>query len=154
MFYCLVRIWQKWLGVEQPNKSQPKPGPQADGTPYRWKVAEKTRTFFKPVGKCHIAELWQMHVIEETIQGSVTKESLFQNVPTFVVETYLHFYNKRGYVLKRTFFCNRPLHCIGSLSSGKIWRHSVSLRLFGFQRDENCIFPGWNTPLHRRDFNS
>ena len=102
MFYCLVRIWQKWLGVEQPNKSQPKPGPQADGTPNRWKVAEKTRTYFKPVGKCRIAELWQMHVIEETIKGSVTKESLFRNVPTFSIETYLRFYTKRGYVSKRT----------------------------------------------------
>ena len=47
--------------------------------------------------------------------GSVTKKSLFQNVPTFVIKMYLRFYNKRGYVLKRTISCNRPQgeHCKG-----------------------------------------
>ena len=36
--------------------------------------------------------------------GSVAKKSSFQNVPTFVIKTYLCFYTKRWYVLKRTIF--------------------------------------------------
>ena len=48
------------------------------------------------------------YVTTSTNQGSVAKNSSFPNVPTFVVKTYLCFYNKRRYVLKQIIFCNRP----------------------------------------------